>query len=312
MKPSLKLSKFDVEQLPNYRQKTSREWSAACPNCQAGEDRFIFWPDNGNYFCRQCGLKGFILEADKSSITPEQREAWQRAEAERRHKEVEAEARMLSDVASMEPIVQRYHAQLAGANGYWKHCGLEPETVERYRLGYCQACPTYPDCPSYVIPVYQNKKLVAIRHRLECPPTPGDKYRYHMAGMKAQLFNADALKPDEDEIPFGLLDQGEAILLEGETKGMFLDQTGFTVAAVPGATIWKDEWLQFFQHLQTVFVAFDPGANGAGQRTAGKLAGVVGKVYLCSLPAKPDDFFVVHGGSVSEFLGFLRWGRLVR
>jgi DNA primase len=312
MATSPNLSRHDLTRLPNYRQKTKHEWSAACPACQTGDDRFLYWPDKGNYFCRQCGLKGFVIEADQSSITPEQRESWKRAEAKRRQNQVETEARMQAGVARLEPMVQQYHRQLAGANGYWTHCGLEPETVRRYRLGYCESCPTLPGYDSYVIPVYQSKKLTTIRHRLTNPPTPGDKYRYHAVGMRAQLFNADALLPGDDEVHFGLLDRGQALLVEGEVKAMFLDQAGITVAGVPGATIWKDEWGQFFERLDTVFVAFDPGANGAAYKTASRLTEVVRRVCLVTLPAKPDDLFVKYGCSMSDFLTMLEQGRVIR
>jgi len=307
-----RLSKADIESLPNFRRKTNREWCAACPECGTGDDRFLFWPDKGNYYCRQCELKGFILETDQATFSPEQREAWRRAQLQRERNEAETEARMLAEVAKLEPVVERYHSQLAGANGYWKHCGLEPETVNRYRLGYCKSCPTYPACPSYVIPVYQSKKLVAIRHRLTCPPTPGDKYRYHMAGMKAQLFNAGTLRSNSNEVPFGILEPGEALLVEGEVKAMFLDQMGFTVAGVPGAAIWKEKWGRFFEDIRTVFIAFDPGANGAAEQTARQLSGIVHQVCIVTLPNKPDDLFVKYGCGLGEFVSMLEQGRVVR
>jgi len=305
------LSRLDIEALPNYKRKNNKEYSAACPNCGAGEDRFIFWPEDGNYWCRQCDLKGFILETDQSYITDAQREAWKRAEKERKRREKEQENTVLSSISQMEPLIEKYHHQLGMANGFWQHAGLEPQTIERYKLGYCQSCPTCPNHPSYVIPVYQQNKLVTIRHRLESPPTPGDKYRYHMAGMKAQLFNVDSLKPNGD-IPFGLLEPGEVLLVEGEIKSMYLDQSGFMVVGVPGANIWRDEWGQFFGSNATVFVAYDPGANGAASKTALKLSNIVHRVYQVSLPSKPDDFFVIHNGKIDEFMSFLRWGRLVR
>lgn len=313
----IKLSKSDIRNLPNFKEKSGNEWSSACPSpfCDADNDGFLFWPKEGNFWCRKCGLEGFVLEVQQSQITPEQREAWQRAQAERKRKQARAEIEKLANVARMEPVVERYHNQLAGANGYWQRCGLSLGTVEYYRLGYCRTCPVTFDPPlsSYVIPVYQNKKLVAIRHRLENPPTPGDKYRYHRKGMKAQLFNVDRLCPT-DEVPFSILEPSEAILVEGEIKAMYLDQLGFTAVGVPGASIFQDEWCHFFGHLSKMFVVFDPGSKTEirARKTALKLSEVVKKVYLVSLLAKPDDFFVVHNGTIDEFLKFVQWGRLVR
>lgn len=312
MATNLKLSRSDIRNLPNFKEKSENEWSSACPSpfCDADNDGFLFWPKKGNFWCRKCELEGFVLEATQSQITPEQHEAWHRAQAERKRKQSQAEAKMLSSIAGMESVVERYHNQLAGANGYWKSCGLETGTVEDYRLGFCNNCPTYQKSSSYVIPIYQNKKLIAIKHRLVTPPKPGDKYRNHKKGMKAQLFNADHLHP-QNEIPFGFLDPGEVLLVEGEVKTIYLDQCGFVVAGVPGASTWNDEWSRFFDRLSKVFVAFDPGAEKQAAKTALKLSEVV-KTYLVELPAKPDDFFVVHNGTIDEFLKFVQWGRLVR
>lgn len=301
----LSISEADIEKLPNLK-KGSRQWNSACPSplCGGvGDDRFVFWPARGNFWCRKCDLKGFVT--DLSKITPEQREAWQRAQAERERKQAQ------SDVAQLEPIVKKYHNQLAGANGYWASCGLKAETIRDYRLGFCNSCPTYKKSSSYVIPIYLNEKLVAIKHRLLNPPKPGDKYRYHQRGMKAQLFNIDHLYPSY-EIPFSILEPGEAILVEGEIKTMYLDQKGFVVLGVPGASCWIESWGRFLEHLSKIFIAFDPGADEQATKTALKLSEVVNRVYLVTLPAKPDDFFVTHGGTLDEFLSYVQWGRLVR
>src|SRR5690242_16295494 len=34
------------------------EYHSACPRCQAGEDRFIIWPNIDRYWCRQCKITG--------------------------------------------------------------------------------------------------------------------------------------------------------------------------------------------------------------------------------------------------------------
>lgn len=37
--------------------KDGGEWHSPCPRC-GGKDRFMFWPEAGNFFCRQCEWKG--------------------------------------------------------------------------------------------------------------------------------------------------------------------------------------------------------------------------------------------------------------
>lgn len=41
------------------------EYKSLCPGCNAGEDRFCIWPNEGNggrYWCRKCGLEGDAIQ----------------------------------------------------------------------------------------------------------------------------------------------------------------------------------------------------------------------------------------------------------
>jgi len=42
----------------NPRRKSAGEYSAPCPFCKDGNDRFCIWPEQDRYWCRQCGKKG--------------------------------------------------------------------------------------------------------------------------------------------------------------------------------------------------------------------------------------------------------------
>src|ERR1700758_4877384 len=37
------------------------EYHSTCPSC-GGKDRFILWPAKGYYWCRQCNLKGDLIQ----------------------------------------------------------------------------------------------------------------------------------------------------------------------------------------------------------------------------------------------------------
>jgi len=37
------------------------EYHSSCPGC-GGKDRFILWPENGHYWCRQCNVKGDAIQ----------------------------------------------------------------------------------------------------------------------------------------------------------------------------------------------------------------------------------------------------------
>lgn len=127
------------------------EWHAACPFCRdetgdGGKDRFILWPEKGNFMCRR-GHKGEIAEvlakqADISLREARRRldlpETQRRAFAPRRNI-VESPKRWREMVAK---IIRTRQKQLA-----WDECekqrdylavrGLRPETIKAARLGGC-------------------------------------------------------------------------------------------------------------------------------------------------------------------------------
>jgi len=306
-----KLTRIDIERLPNHKVKNAKEWSSSCPFC-GGEDRFIFWPEDNNYWCRQCEANGFIDEGYSYQLTPEQL-----AEIEQRRRERKEEERLKREQAvkkamSMEEKVVWYHQQVQKALDYWNRQGLTSDTIERYLLGYTDKCPTCQESPSYVIPIYREHALVSIRHRLAHPNGSG-KYRPEFAGLPAQIFNVDAL--GDGEIPFTFLHPDDIILVEGEIKAMVLDQLGFKVVGIPGFNTWTDEWRNYFDGAQTVYIAFDPGeacimakAFDVGQVIKSKCY----QVKVTTLPTKPDDFFVRYGGGIDDFVRILKQGRVVR
>jgi len=302
------LTRADIECLPNFKKKTAREYSAACPFCGTGDDRFLYWPDNGNYWCRVCEASGFVEDTNRLIMTEAQREAAQRAQAERQRKLQEQQQSAVDKVATMQTRVKWYHDQVSYALAYWYSQGLTDHTIDRYLLGYAPECPTFPKSPSYVIPYFLQDKLVSIRHRLANPDGSG-KYRPEFAGLPVQLFNADALRGDE--IPF---DEGEAVLVEGEVKAMVLYQHGFRAVGVPGVNSWKDEWLPLFKDISRVFIAFDPGKEVERQafKIGRQLARAGLDIRVAAMPAKPDDMFVRYGCQVGDFMRILSQGRVIR
>lgn len=300
------LSRLDIESLPNYHQKTGKEWSSTCPQC-GGIDRFLFWPDKGNFYCRQCEFKGFILEVDQKYLTAEQREAWQRATEERRRKEVEERQSAITKLQRLDDKVTWYHSQVNKALDYWHSQGLCNSTINLYRLGYCPACPIEPESPSYVIPYYSMGQLINLRHRLQYPNGHG-KYRPEFAGLSNQLFNLDTLK--DDEIPFGArLEPNELIIVEGEIKTMVLEQYGFRTIGIPGANSWREEWGDYFKSIRHIYICLDPGANGQAQKIASSLQAGGLEARVCYLPVKPDDFLIIYGGTPEGLLSFIKQGR---
>ena len=289
------LTQMDVERLPNYRRKTAKEYSSSCPSC-GGVDRFLYWPETSNFWCRQCDFKGFITDGN-GSWNGENREAFlaeiaAQAEAERAKKRAAVEV-----MASQEDRAAMYHHQMRD-RAYWHSQGLDDATIDGHQLGYAERCPTYQRSPSWTIPVWFRGKLLSIRHRLIKPPAPGDKYRPEMAGLPAVIFNGDLFDQEQPLL----------VLVEGEIKAMALTQRGFPAVGIPGAATFKARWVPWFAKCLEVYVVFDPGAEAQAARAVEMLGN---KARLCTCPVKPDDFFVAYRGTTTDFNAMLNEARRI-
>ena len=168
------------------------EWAGPLPHC-GGEDRFHFWDDRLNWWCRpgpgHCGQQGFPRPTSRSRKADQEnnRSEWRLQALERQQREQEER---LSRLERMHKCTDhlRYHQALTDeAREYWWAEGITDESIARYLLGYCSSCPTDQEKrPSYTIPVINDGHLENIRHRLK--DVTADKYRPHMAGLGVQAF----------------------------------------------------------------------------------------------------------------------------
>lgn len=296
---TIQLTQATIERLPNYKKKTATEYSSACPAC-GGEDRFLFWPNEGNYLCRKCELKGFVSDGNTLSFDRESWLKWQEQEAQRKRQE-EIKKLSLLDRLTQSGKAGLYHRQMLDRS-YWYGQGLSDATIDRFELGYCQACPTAPDHASFTIPVYYQGKLYNLRHRLK--DKDKDKYRPEMAGLPSCIFNADALL-SQDRLHW------MTVLVEGEVKAMCLTQYGFNAVGIPGANNFKEKWVNLFSGHQIIYVALDPEKEAEALKITLSLKAAGIQVRLCAFPVKPDDFLVKYGGTPKDFMHFLRLGERI-
>jgi hypothetical protein len=295
----VKLSSLDIEQLPNHKIKSAKEWSSACPVCQ-GDDRFLFWPADGNYWCRQCELAGFVDQEAQSGLTEDQLADIERRKRQAKQAEIDRKRTALERLqAKRNDLI--YHRNLNGNSGYvQRKWGITEDTINGFKIGYCNACPTSPYSDSITIPYYWNGNLINLRHRLSSPNGQG-KYRPEAAGLPTAIFNADAINQTD-----------WVVLVEGEFKAMVLEQYGFPAIGIPGASIFKEKWLKLFEENQTIYVTLDPGVEPAAIKIA-KMFNQAGlQARLVSIPTKPDDFFTLYGGTYDQFCQYLEAGRLVQ
>lgn len=302
---NVKLSEADIETFPNHKIRSGgKEWTSSCPQCPPSNGsnnvhRFIFWPDDGNYWCRQCGLSGFVGEETVDTLTDDQRADIKRRQRQGKQAEIDRKRTALERLQSRRPDII-YHKNLNGQATYLQErWGLSQETIEQSKIGYCNACPTSPYSDSFTIPYYWSEKLINLRHRLIKPNGQG-KYRPEAKGLPTAIFNADIIKHEE-----------WLVLVEGEFKALILRQYGFPTIAIPGASndgLIK-KCLGLFFKDQTVNVALDPGAETQALKICKHFSGAGVKTRLVSCPVKPDDFFILYGGTSVQFVYYLENGR---
>lgn len=290
MSTTLSLTKQDIESLPGYRRKTHKEYSAPCPFCGEGDDRFLFWPKTGNYYCRQCGATGFVISSNAPA-----KKLNVKSKPHRQTPQLTQYA--VNTIRNAGPLADQYHANLTPIlRQHWYKYGLTNETIDARLLGYTSHCPTWRPCASLTIPIFYKGVLLNIRHRLINPPEEKGKYRPQVAGIPALMYNADLLSERPDWI----------MLVEGEVKAMVLCQNGIPAVGIPGASSFRQEWVMMFKDIQT-YVMFDPGAEHQTIRVIKLLCNARGLPPPCvnGQYCKPDDFFSVYHKTAQDFLRHL-------
>jgi hypothetical protein len=278
--------------------RTGNEAHSPCPRC-GGNDRFVVFEDGG-FWCRQCAEAGWL--DDNVDHKPTERELTEIRLRRLEYQQAEQHRRLtlLEQMHASTDHVRYWHNMQARVEAieYWCNEGMELQTIDDYQLGYCPRCPTdMQGRPSYTIPVLAYGKLWNIRHRLIGAPD-GDKYRPHVAGLPAMLFNADYLSADHDAIT----------IVEGEKKSIVAAQTGFPNVGLMGKSGFKPEWVGKFARFKTVYVALDPDALDRAAEIAGLFKARGRVVYLYD---KLDDMIVKHGATREDVEWCLQQGRTV-
>ena len=285
------------------------EHAGPCPWC-GGDDRFRVW-ETGNYWCRpglgHCGREGWVDELTGEKLSDHDRrllalEAKQH-QLERKQAEQERRLTALERLQQARPDLRYYRNLNEKAMEYWISEGIYDDAIEKHHLGYCDACPTYRESPSYTIPVYgYDTKLVNVRHRLAQPGGTG-KYRPECAGLGTSLYHAEALREPLARV----------LVVEGEKKSVVLSQHGFTSVGLMGKSFrWQRQWFDWFRAHGEIVIALDPDALDNALRL-GELFANEGfdDVRVARFPVKPDDAIVQYGAGFHDIEGILKNARRV-
>ncbi len=274
------LTSKDILSLPHtiLSSKSKGEYSSACPNC-GGHDRFKFWPAVGNYWCRQCGLRGFVTDAPEVSLYQRWKVRWG--------------SRPTCGTAEYSKGVE-YNLLLyetPEAMQYWERA-LGPkylEAIDLFRLGYCSSYKGLG--PTVTIPLGYGGKVFAIQHRI-LAKNGGGKYIHEPSGCGAFLFNAD-----------NVLLESKIVLTEGTKKAMRLWLEGYPAVSTTVGGEYPKHW-DVYLSSKKLYLVFDH--DGAGRRYAEKLA----KRFVTEtieLPGKVDDL-INDGYDIGVALG-PPWGK---
>ena len=227
-------------------------------------------------------------------------------ELERKQQEHERRLSLLEQMARCRDHL-RYHTQMTNQQReYWYREGIFDGAIDRWRLGWCESCPTCKMSASYTLPVFDaGGDLVDIRHRL-VDEDGGGKYRPHVAGLGQNLYGADKL-PERCE---------RLLVLEGEKKTVVYAQAGYPAVGVMGASgRWRRLWFDWIERArpQSVVMCFDPSAEEHAWRLGEAFAEIGGfrDVRVAEFPVKPDDMVVRFGAGADDVEAVLQAARPV-
>lgn len=256
---------------PLKRHSAGEMTASTCSVCGRGDDRLVVF-EEGNFWCRKCGHRGFWDQSRASSTSQRAADGYRVNQIKRSQMVgcrdwVDYHDRVLEDHRMMQ---------------LWLDRGMQRSEISEWGLGYTDICPMT-GTPSLTIPVWHNNTLVDIRHRL----LDGDagKYRSHKPGLRASLFNLDSVGRSE-----------RVLLVEGEIKAILLSRVFDSVVGVPGLNHPMVEL--DLNPLQSVVIMFDPGADSGAERVARDLLDAGIRSRIAHSFDKPDDLLLEFGPEI--------------
>jgi len=197
-----------------------------------------------------------------------------------------------------------YHSLVDLVREAWHEEGFTDETIDEYKLGFCDRCPTdLLERASYTIPIFDSSwtQLLNIRHRL-IGAEGGDKYRPHMSGLGRFMFNSRWTRETR-----------EILMVEGEKKSIFLSQEVMPTIGILGAHGFNMKWLERMTAVRRLYVGLDPDVYKTAFALARQIKQAAPRldVRLVRFIDKPDDMLREGFVNRSTFLRYLDWARRI-
>ncbi len=95
---------------------------------------------------------------------------------------------------------------------------------------------------------------------------------------------------------------GRVILCEGETDALTLWQHGYTALALPGASMWRDEWAPLIPEGAKVYVILEPDQGGRTVEAAIEKSPLLSRAHFIRMPEATKDPNALHISSEAGFI----------
>lgn len=115
------------------------------------------------------------------------------------------------------------------------------------------------------------------------------------AGSKPSLYGLWRLERD-------FANDGRLVLCEGETDALTLWQHGYTALALPGASMWREEWLDLIPESARVFVIIEPDQGGRTVEAAIEKSALRHRAAFIRMPERTKDPNALHMASDAGFV----------
>jgi hypothetical protein len=298
--------------LPDLQYRGSNEWSAACPKCGGGGNRYdksdrlrLFAANNGHsarIWCRRCGHFEWADAHDNKPLDPvkiKEAEELRRQMAQREERRLKAKIEELQRLAYWDGW---HDAMQDSHRAMWRNEGIPDGLQDYFRLGYVGQKQFYNgerpfNSAAMTIPIFDvGWQAVNVQYRIIQPPRNVGKYRF-TAGLPAPLYLTD---PDNEP-------GGPTLLVEGAKKAIVLyAHLGhkFTVVAVPSKMPGK-QLIERLSNCDPVYVALDPDVYTDGQSVSRIGAMLRERARFVRLPDKPDDLLTKYGFSASMMMSYI-------
>jgi RecA-family ATPase len=137
----------------------------------------------------------------------------------------------------------------------------------------------------------------------------GTKWRKHLGGGPGgKGFRWERGLNDEKPTLYGLwrlerdyANDNRVIICEGETDALTLWQFGYTALALPGASMWTDEWANLIPSGAKVYVIIEPDQGGATVEAAFQKSALKKRVWFIRMPDATKDPNSLHMASEAGF-----------